>query len=203
MIRKVLFAAFAAALMLSAFAGTAAANRSLNASASRIEGLSREVIFGSAEAPGIGITCEVGLTLNLTNATFAKTARNVGTTDIALLNGGRCTGGTASVLTPRVTTIYGGFEGTLPAITGVRLTLEEVGFLIEIPAFGVRCLYRGSTVGIVNVEARGVAREVTSARTNVNLAARLTGALLCPATGQLTGVFAISNPRGGVTIRLL
>ncbi len=106
-----------------------------------------------------------------------------------------CTGGEAWALTTgegRTESLpwhilYESFRGTLPAITGVELTLDNAAFIIQ--ALGIECLYQATTAepmkGIVNI---GAGERATGLRANEAAPIpKHSGSGLCPSAGHLRG----------------
>lgn len=154
--KKLLLAAFAAALLLALTGGTAGALRSLGFSQREIKLLFIELSFGSLFG-GVVVICEVGLNTTLNSLRVTKREGSVvGRVTAVVL---RCRRGTASVLEILLWNVkYRSILGTLPTIEGIQFQIETVQFLVEYGArLENRCLILADTEGIqdVVVEAGG------------------------------------------------
>jgi hypothetical protein len=92
--------------------------------------------------------------------------------------------------------LYERFIGTLPNITGIEETIDDL--LVLVVLAGVRCVYRSSTTspgkGIVNREAGGRATGVRSNETAGIPKAE--GSFLCPEPLDLIGTGIVGNQVG-------
>jgi hypothetical protein len=223
-IKKIVLAAMATALMLSAFAGTATALRSLSLSRStKITLLSREVTFGGTVF-GIGakVVCEVGMSIDVNSNPIAKSARtNIGTAEVKVLGqetgAERCTEGRARTLRAEQRLPYRlnylGFTGTLPRVTGILLQLLGIEFLIRNGPN--ECLYRANALGLQRVRTEAGATgtlenlEGPGGRPEFSLESIVLVENLNPFFGAcpraedifLQGIFTPKN--GPITIRLI
>ena len=81
-----------------------------------------------------------------------------------------CQGGTATVLTETLPwhVTYGGFNGTLPSISGIRLNVIGLHFLWRVEAAGVTCLMTSTAEnpmrGTLNINGSGQALTFTPDR---------------------------------------
>jgi hypothetical protein len=191
MLKKLVLAVFAAALLLSVAVGTASASRSIVSSARVITALWEALRFSAAEfeAP---VVCRVSITLSLTSERIAKViGAQIGTAAASVLRREECTGGSGTALEEgrqRWPVIYQGFNGTLPRFSGVRVDLQRSAFLVSAAGGLSRCLYEGTAQGIINVEGGGRVTSVTAEEgTRLPSRTRLAGALFCPANGTFSG----------------
>ena len=181
---KFVFSTLIAALLLSVGAGGAAA-RSFEVSEQRVTGTSRGMVFESSSG---NVTCDVTRVITLHRRTFAKVANTlIGyVTDVRATNcTERSTGALTETLPWHVT--YGGFSGTLPRITEMRLNVLNVTFLFTI--FGVSCLFAGTGEGRLAVSAGSASTLRLNEAVAFNLAA---GGFFCPRTYRMRGTLNLS-----------
>jgi hypothetical protein len=206
---RLLLAAFAAALALTAAVGVAGANR-LNLGTTRFTMRWREfnVPTGiTAESREERVRhCPLTLSGSFHSATMAKVVSFlVGYVTSAAM--GTCTGegGRVTLLSTGLPwhLTYREFSGTLPAITNVRLALAGLRMSIEVPVFpleGASCLItttareplnldfqreRGGTITAVNASGNGIdARDVDSGWCD---------GLMPPLSWALAGTGALEN----------
>jgi hypothetical protein len=159
------------------------------ASASRLEVVNSErgfrivwspLTFEAAEAT---VRCNVTLEGSFTRRTTTKTLNaTIGTVTRAPVN--TCTGGTASSSGLPWTTTYGGFGGTLPAITSVTLRLTNARFTVQpegLPACNATTETEEPARGIATVNAAG---EITAFRADETATIGTEGGFLCFFAGR-------------------
>jgi hypothetical protein len=195
---KLVFAALAAALLLSFAAGTASALRSLSVSSTTITLLSRALTFTSRNL-GVNVVCEVGMTIRLERNPIAKRVGQIGMATVRIL---RCAENTATVLGGTFPVNFLGFLGTLPNITGLVFQLLRAEFSIEAGGLAT-CLIRAN-VAELQVVSRGVLGALSGSpyRLEGTVVRRIAG-LLCP-TPEETQMKGVFEPTGTpVTITLV
>lgn len=173
---KLLLVALAAAALL-AMAGNSASARNLSVSEQGFRLVWSQLTL---EAAGVAIACPVTLEGSFERASIAKRAGTVGRISAASV--GTCERGHATAL--RETLPWGvnyvGFEGTLPAITGVTLNLIGASFQAENV---ITCLARteGSQPG------RGIAKvssgEISELRADETARIETSGGFFCALGG--------------------
>jgi len=190
----------AAGLLALAVGSSSARSLSVNEQSDRIVWTPIEFIAGANS-----VRCNLTLEGSFHYRVSAKTVGSLsGFITRAIVN--TCTGGSVTVLVPTFPwhTVYRGFTGTLPNITGVRLDL--VGFAFSVRPTGlVACLARSTTEnpgrGIVNI-SRGTA---TSIRSDETATIPLNG-FLCEFAGEgsFSGTATITKLGGGsLTVTLI
>lgn len=165
-------------------------------------------VFNPLRFSGSGITideCRVTLEGNFHTATIAKVERTL----IGFINEAAIAGCTRPTTVLRETLPwhiqYGGFTGTLPEISGVRLRLINASFRIsEIPLFG-SCLARSETgrpaIGIANIRRESYVNGngiVSSLRAEEGAGIPCGGL-----TGNFSGVATVQEVPGGAENLLL
>jgi hypothetical protein len=204
---KLLFAGLTAALMLSMAVASASAGRlSVSNRNFRIvwNPLTLESTAGIAT-----IRCPVTMEGSFHSATIRKTiGALVGHVTRAFVNRSACAGGTATIHGETLPwhTQYGGFEGTLPNITGIRLNL--VGATFEVEDGTALCTTRTTAaqpgVGIARVGAGGV---ITGLRADETRTIPLSGEFLCAFAGEGTfagtGTVTLLGASTSITVRLI
>jgi hypothetical protein len=198
---KLLLAALTAVVALSLGAGTAAALRSIESSATAVAASGRAITFAGG---GSRVVCEVTLSLTLSTRSISKVrGSRVGNTK-ATVNERACTGGRARPLNTAEgwVTNYFSFAGTLPNITSIRLELVGTAFLVS--AFGGfgECLFRGNAQGTTGGGTNRITEIRADSTIQLPLSRNLNG-LFCPEEGTFAGTFTVTSPREGVTLRLL
>jgi hypothetical protein len=165
---KLILAALAAALVM-AFATTGASARNLSISHGELfNAIWREIRLVSG---GISVfACDLTLEGSFHYRTMTKTPEAlVGYVTRAR---GNCSPGSATVLTARLPwhIRYGGFEGALPRITGVRYLIVEFELRYREPSIGAECLMRTTNtrpmVGVARLAAGSERRLVTAMTTD-------------------------------------
>ena len=120
-----------------------------------------------------------------------------------------CQGGTATVLTETLPwhITYGGFDGTLPSISGIRMNLIGGSFSVFVESAGVICLARSTTAnpmkGRVNINASGQALTLTPDR---NAPIPLTGGICALTRGILledVGTVTLLGNSSIITVTLI
>ena len=198
--KKLLLAAFAAAILFALMGGTAAALRSLGSSQREIRLLARELSFGSSFG-GVVVICEVAMDSTLNSLRAAKREGTiVGRGNAVIL---RCSRGTARVLNLPWNGKYKSILGTLPAITGMRGQVERKQVLIEYGArLENRCLIvtESESLQQVVLEARGVRRQIGNlsgfSESNVTVT-KLTAESVCPFFAAEMIIEGTFQPVGG------
>jgi len=198
---KLIFAGLAAAMLLSLGVSSASArNLSVNEQSSNIVWTPLEFVAG-----GRTVSCNVTLETRFHYRTIVKSSGAlIGFVNRATVN--TCTGGSATVLSATLPwhITYGGFSGTLPNITAIRLNLIGTSFLVQ-PNESIACLARSTAAnparGIANV-AGGV---ITGLRADETATIPLEG-FICAfgGSGSFRGTGSVRTPGGGnVTVRLI
>jgi hypothetical protein len=156
---KLLFAGLTAALVLS-LAASGVGARSFRTDEQRFNAHWEALRF---IAGGRTISCRVTLEGSFHEATIAKVEEAlVGYVSRASVSGERCTGGSATVLTATLPwhIRYGGFEGILPEIEGIRVRLIGASFEVRPTGQNFGCLASTTTTnparGIINIANRRV-----------------------------------------------
>ncbi len=140
--RSWLIGAAAAVALLMAFAVTSASANRLSISGGRLwRAVWRELGYSSGGVRGV--VCEVTLEGSFHSGTIRKVERAL-IGHITRASVGRCPTGTSTLLTETLPwhVQYLGFEGRLPAITGVHLILIGVALRLREAVFGRTCLKR-------------------------------------------------------------
>lgn len=183
-------------LALAAMAIAAAALGAGSAAASEFQFSPGGTITGTSLGPvtfsgsGITITCPLTLSGTVTSARVPKVS---GTSygEVTSVTIGRCTGGTASVLSLPWPITYNAILGTLPnAVTGVALTVNRLGF--QLSALGITCLYGGNIATLLAVTGTNPYTTGLYAVPAGSSAPFVSGSFLCPRTGTMTGTFGIT-----------
>ncbi|HEU4703412.1 MAG TPA: hypothetical protein VFS37_13095 [Conexibacter sp.] len=154
--------------------------------------------LGAVAFSGGGITISCPLTLSGT-VTSARVPKVSGTSygEITSVTIGRCSGGSASVLSLPWPVTYNAILGSLPnAVTGVSLTATRLGF--QLTALGISCLYGGSVATLLAVTGTNPYTTGLYAVPAGSSAPFVSGSFLCPRTGTMTGTFGIT-PQQTVT----
>lgn len=139
---KLLLAGLTAALMMATVVGTSSASR-LSLSNTRFRTTWASLTFEPGE-----VECAVTLEGSFHSATIRKTLEAlIGQVTRAIVKNETCTNGHATILQEALPwhVRYGGFGGTLPNITFVRLRLVGAAFRVSIPFFEASCLVTTST----------------------------------------------------------
>jgi hypothetical protein len=149
--------------------------------------------------------CDVTLEGSFHAVTMPKVLNSlVGHVTFAAVN--HCVRGGATVLTENLPwhVQYGGFEGTLPALTGVRIRLVGARFRIREPVFGIECLATTTSenpaIGIARLEAGSENRNVTGLTAEPN--ARIPCSFI---QGSFEGTATVTEPATGqrLLVRLI
>lgn len=153
------------------------------------------------------IICKVTLEGSFHSATLAKVVNSlIGHVSRAAITNA-CTNGEASVLQEQLPwhIQYGGFEGTLPNITGVRYNLIGAAIRVRLNLFGINCVIKSSQAtpdsgiaGIVSGSITNLRADETRSVPLVNECAGL-GNSSFAGTGRLTVLSATT----AITIRLI
>lgn len=202
--RKLLAVAVSAVAVLSVTTA-ASASRSIESSQRTTSALWEALTITSPELE-VPVVCRVGINLSLANTRYAKVVGSqVGLANGVVIERERCSGGTMLLLEDGRQTwplIYQGFNGTLPAITGIRFNIQRVALLIVGGGGLARCLYEGTVSVIMNVGSRGEVTSITANEsTRIRLRTTLPGSLFCPANVTLRGTGGIVL--SSTTLRLL
>jgi len=178
---KLILAGLTAALMLMMTIASASANR-LSLSNRNFRAVWTNLELQSAAGT---VRCPLTLEGSFHYNTIAKReSALIGHVSRASVNNGACTNGHATIIQERLPwhVTYGGFTGTLPRITGVKLNLINATFRVEIG--GLACTTQTTTAnpakGIVNLTA-GVAE---SLRADETAGIPLRGSFLCEIGGE-------------------
>ncbi|ADB53285.1 conserved hypothetical protein [Conexibacter woesei DSM 14684] len=143
-------------------------------------------------ASGINITCTVNLIGTLVTSVDNTAGRSLGS--ITSGTATPCTGGSALVLANPAwnVSLTNAVPLPLSGVTSTGLTISGVGFLVDIPATALRCLYGGTiratltgTGGIPN-RTTGITVSSQSVPLVANLSART-----CPPIGTFSATFSI------------
>jgi hypothetical protein len=198
---KLLLAALTAALTLGALVGTTSANRVATSSSTFRMTFAAMRLIGFATA-----TCKVTLEGSYHSRTLSKVAEMlVGYTTKVTVQ--ECTGGSVSAVGLPWHIRYGGFTGTLPAITQANHKIVNGSF--EVTAIGVTCRFTGTT----SSPMKGIVSRNTS--TGVATALRVdetapipvsSGGFGCGTSGRLAGTSAQPTVGGGtaaITVTLV
>jgi len=165
---KLLLASVGATVLLGALVSSASA-RNFEISEQKIRASFRRVEFSLPEGT---VTCEVTIEGSLHTRTMAKVSGSlIGYITRAVVNSPEsCIGGEATILTATLPwhITYGGFNGSLPTITGVRLNLIGTAFQVHIEG-SLTCLAVSTTAnparGTVVLGAGGRVESLISDRT--------------------------------------
>jgi hypothetical protein len=186
--QKLLMAAMTAVLLLALAGAVASANRlAFNETRKR-------VIFPTLEfsANGITIRCSTTLEGSFHSRTISKVSGSlIGYITSALLS--PCNGGNGIVNRETLPwhLRYTGFQGTLPRITGISLSIIRPSFTFEV--FGILCRYTPSTLPARNeLEVGGVVVSVAASASNIG-----SETIGCPSTNTLSGNGNAQTGSGG------
>ena len=208
---KLLFAALAAAAMMLTLVANASA-RSFQFSEQEFEILFRAL---SVQTSSNTITCPITLLGRFVERTIPKIiGTQIGAIRHALpLNGAEppCTGGAITILNATLPwlILYEGFQGRLPAITRIRLSLVGVSFRVR-TSNGIGCL-AGTTPRnpaffelLVNSEVGANRGLVEGINADPNAGIPLGGGFLCSLAGQVTfsGTGTVLNLPGTRLLRV-
>jgi hypothetical protein len=206
---KLLLAALTVATALGAIVGTTSANRiaiseqAFRATWSRI----RFIAFVTLE-------CHLTIEGSFHSRTGSKIAENlVGYITRSELSSTTCTGGSARILSEALPwhIRYGGFEGTLPTITGFTIKIIGSKFLVQVAGIApARCLYASSAASpIKDIVQRNTATGVV-ASIRVEEPASIpfssgTSPFACGNSGRLEGITtSVATPgSGSITVTLV
>jgi len=205
---KLVLLALTAMLVLAMGVGTASALRSISVNISRDRATSSALVFASPEIEGFAITCEVSLEIEEVGGAIAKRrSAKIGNVIGARVASERCRGGEARALEPTRAAPweiqYESFEGTLPFVRLITVSLHGTGFLTSL--LGSRCLFGGTANGSMPVSLAEVEREregrereirsITALSTPaVPLVRDLRGLIACPRNGNFAGSFTLERP---------
>jgi hypothetical protein len=148
--------------------------------------------LGAVTFSGTGVTITCNLTLRGT-VTSARVPKVSGTSygEITSVTIGRCTGGSAAVLSLPWKITYNGILGTLPErVTGVSLTANGTGFKLTFS--GIECLYGGNVSTLLAVTGTNPYTTGLYAVPSGSSLPLVSGSFLCPRSGSMTGTFGIS-----------
>jgi hypothetical protein len=169
--------------------GSAHANVGLELSGSSSQTLSGRVTLQSELAE---VICDTTLVAAMERATEKVAEEDIGRTTEVRTASCRSSVGTFRAIsflgvgsaTSLWTLLYQSFLGTLPTVTGIAVTLEQIQALVELSVFATSsCLYAGNVGLLATVEGRGsLERLRTSGRTEVALSRTLAG--ICPESGR-------------------
>ena len=188
---RIFVAGCVAVFMMSLFAGSAFANRSLTVNRTAFRATSRAVVFAGSE---LNTTCEV--TLN--GATTVTAVQKSAGAALGVITEGKVSFCRGSI--PRAVFLftvanpirlsYASFTGTLPRITAVGVMASNVALEVQETVFG-NCLYRGDAQAWTLRDTGG--RQELNQMEFVNAPARLfRGGIFCPATSTITGTLALT-----------
>jgi len=186
--RSAVVAAMLVVGLSTAFAATALASAGIGFGA---EEAAVRATFSSLRFTGLFGTEECAVTLSgtLAGATRKTAGWLAGAVQSAPV--GTCSRGSLSLPAEALPWMlrYRSFQGTLPTISGVSLSVNEIAVVIT--EFGVRCLYRGTGTARLNApEATQLSLEGTLP---------LVSGEFCSSSGALTGVGTLS-PRLGIVL---
>lgn len=170
---KLLLTGLTATVVLSLAIGSASANRL------SISNRNVRTTWASLQIEPGAVRCPVTLEGSFHSQTISKVSGVLmGHISRAFVSNPNCTGGHATVLQETLPwhDTYCGFEGALPNITGLCIDLTNMAFNLEIPLFGISCLWRTSVATPARFFARvGAGGAITSVRANERSAIPLTG----------------------------
>lgn len=186
------------ALALLAFtAGSANANRSIGYESPLIRATSAAVTYTGEE--GLGITCGVTMAGSVHRSAAKTRGSLIGfINDVRKANcrGSEGTTGSAVILSLPSHITYESFEGTLPVIVGIRVTIIESWLLRVIhPVFGLlmECLYLGA-IGYILTGREGLLERLRILPESrlVLVRAHEQTLLTCPAVISIAGEFNLA-----------
>lgn len=204
---KILLAALTAALVLGAAIGSASARR-IETSEQKFLVRWAPLVFNGAF--NINISCPVTLDGSFHSKTLSKVSGQlVGyVTEVSVGPPASCNGGSATILGPLPWHIrYDRFEGTLPAITGIRVQLVGAAFLVATSVGS--CLYRSNAskpaFGIVRVGAGGAVSGLQADSSASIEEPAAENEFLCPPSGRFeqTGSVTVPNSTTRITVKLV
>jgi hypothetical protein len=195
-----------AALVLAVSVGTASANR-LSTSNKNFSITWTPLVISNTGLGELSVRCNVTMEGSFHSATVAKTSGAlIGFVSKATATG--CTQGTATVVqSSRPWHVrYGGFEGTLPNITGV--SIEIVGIELFLERGGIPCTTRTTAsqpfVGILRLGAGGV---ITGLRADETRTIPMSREEFCFFGGEGrfsgTGVVTLLGATTAISVRLI
>lgn len=203
-LRRIIYISVASALLFTfALAATTASANRLSVSNKNFRGAWRalRVAPGEIECP---ITLEGSFHSNTISKVIGALAGYVSRATVANAN---CTGGHSTALQESLPwhVNYGGFEGSLPNITGLRIGLIGVALQLELSLFGAICLAKSTAERPVSGIARLTAGRITSLRADETRTIPLTGE--CAIFGETRfsgeGTFTVLGSTAGLTVRLI
>jgi hypothetical protein len=214
---KVLMAALAASMLLSALTTTASA-RNLSVSNQNFRLVWDSLSLSSGL--GVDIECRVTLEGSFHRRTIAKVARSlIGAVTSAISDSANCTGGTGWAHNGRESILgrtaaqslpwhvtYEDFAGTLPRIETIDVLLRGIRFTILIPGICLATYGRAedNITGRVAIEAGGNATTITPVN-GQNSASLLTiheQPFFCPSRGLFLGTGDVSLTGNDTPIRV-
>jgi hypothetical protein len=141
---KLLLAGLTAALAFGAFLSTSSANRLA------FSGRTWRATFNKIQFIGFAtVECHVTIEGSFHSRTISKVLEAlVGYVSRLTVDETKCTGGSVRALTETLPwrISYGGFEGTLPIITGIDIRVIGAAFLVQVAGIApATCLYTSST----------------------------------------------------------
>jgi len=187
----------AAALTLALGAGTAAANRGFQTEeGGRSAAEAREYQIRIGE---LTITCDVVRYISL-HRTIAKAALSLAGI-VERVEVRNCRNGTLRVLPALLPwhMQYQSFSGVLPNISGIRMRVIGLGWLIEAHSGLFRCLYVGNVEAELPVFAGSIST-IAYREASIPLFLESLSLAPCPATMQMSGTLRLP---GNVRIRLI
>ncbi len=199
---KLLLTGLAATIVMAFVVGNASARR-IETSSQQFKAVWSRLTFN--DAARVRVECSVTLEGSFHSRTLSKVSGQL----IGFINGAHvasCVGGEARADTETLPwhIQYNSFEGTLPNITGITLTLTNSKF--EITAGGAHCIANNTQTnpafGTVLVEARG---GVTGLRALEAHTIPLGGEFLCSfaSPGSFEGTAAVTGGGRAITVRLV
>ncbi len=188
---KLLLAALTAALTLGALISTAGANR-LALSNNAFRATWNPMVFGAGTGFG-EVRCPVTIEGSFHSRTLSKNPEQlIGYVTSAIVNGARCAGGSARILTESLPwhLEYESFVGRLPRIEAVNLNVVGGKFLVRSNLLNIECLYTSTATepmkGAVNLNTTtGVAENIRI--TEEPGIPKTSGPAGCPNPGKLGG----------------
>jgi hypothetical protein len=192
---KISLTGLAATLVLLFSIEPASALRALEFSRREISLLARIWTISSTNLPG-RVICLVALNVTLNEFEIRKGFETaIGRVEPRILS---CIENTATILRGPYTLNYQGFTGSLPNITGLRLKILRMGFLIDMGILA-RCLIRTDAEEFQNVRERTLQSYIGFRLSNVTVT-RLSG--FCPTSGEVE-MHAAFEPVNLVLVELI
>jgi len=190
--------ALTATLLMACCVSSASANR-LSVSNKNTRSVWARLVLQNGSSGANLVTCPVTIEGSFHSATIRKVIGALGGYVTRATAGRPCTGGAVTInqasLPWHIT--YEGFEGTLPNIEEIFILLSNVNYTVEV--FGVRCGYGTPTDNLDLRASRNASGEVMIGDQLESVNNKLSGGILCPASGKYIPLSELATVLGTTT----